>query len=41
MNRLHTRRFRQPTLLIVGLLTESLFRLVQYMTTQKWGTESY
>lgn len=26
---------------IVGLLTESLFRLVQYVTTHKWGTESF
>lgn len=27
--------------IIVGLLTESLFRLVQYFTTHKWGTESF
>lgn len=26
---------------IVGLFTESLFRLVQYFTTHKWGTESF
>ncbi len=26
---------------IVGLLTESLFRLLQYVTTHKWGTESF
>jgi len=26
---------------IVGLLTESLFRLVQYFTTHKWGTENF
>ncbi len=27
--------------IIVGLLTESLFRLMQYLTTHKWGTESF
>jgi NitT/TauT family transport system permease protein len=27
--------------IIVGLLTESLFRLMQYSTTHKWGTESF
>jgi NitT/TauT family transport system permease protein len=27
--------------IIVGLLTESIFRLVQYFTTHKWGTESF
>ncbi len=27
--------------IIFGLLTESIFRLVQYFTTHKWGTESY
>jgi NitT/TauT family transport system permease protein len=27
--------------IIVGLLTESLFRLVQYFTTHKWGTEAF
>lgn len=27
--------------IIVGLLTESVFRLVQYFTTHKWGTESF
>lgn len=27
--------------IIVGLLTESLFRLVQYFTTHKWGTENF
>jgi NitT/TauT family transport system permease protein len=27
--------------IIVGLLTESLFRVVQYLTTQKWGTENF
>ena len=27
--------------IIVGLLTESVFRLVQYYTTHKWGTESF
>ncbi len=27
--------------IIVGLFTESIFRLVQYFTTHKWGTESY
>jgi len=26
---------------IVGLFTESLFRLVQYLTTHKWGTERF
>jgi NitT/TauT family transport system permease protein len=26
---------------IVGLLTESLFRMVQYFTTHKWGTEAF
>lgn len=26
---------------IVGLLTESLFRLSQYFTTHKWGTENF
>jgi NitT/TauT family transport system permease protein len=26
---------------IVGLLTESLFRMVQYFTTHKWGTENF
>lgn len=26
---------------IVGLITESLFRLVQYGTTHKWGTENF
>lgn len=26
---------------VVGLLTESLFRLVQYFTTHKWGTENF
>ncbi|MEI6724506.1 MAG: ABC transporter permease subunit [Betaproteobacteria bacterium] len=26
---------------IVGLFTESVFRLVQHFTTHKWGTESY
>ncbi len=26
---------------IVGLLTESLFRFVQYLTTHKWGTEGF
>jgi NitT/TauT family transport system permease protein len=25
---------------IVGLITESLFRMVQHYTTHKWGTES-
>jgi NitT/TauT family transport system permease protein len=27
--------------IIVGLLTESVFRAVQYFTTHKWGTESF
>lgn len=27
--------------IIVGLFTESLFRLVQYFTTHKWGTENF
>jgi len=27
--------------IIVGLLTESVFRLVQHLTTHKWGTESF
>ena len=27
--------------IIVGLLTESLFRSMQYFTTHKWGTESF
>mgnify|MGYP000701654524 CR=1 FL=1 len=27
--------------IIVGLLTESIFRLMQYFTTHKWGTESF
>lgn len=27
--------------IIVGLLTESIFRLLQYFTTHKWGTESF
>jgi NitT/TauT family transport system permease protein len=27
--------------IIVGLLTESLFRMVQYFTTHKWGTENF
>lgn len=27
--------------IIVGLLTESMFRLLQYFTTHKWGTESF
>ena len=27
--------------IIVGLMTESVFRLVQYYTTHKWGTESF
>lgn len=27
--------------IIVGLLTESLFRTAQYFTTHKWGTESF
>ncbi|WBY01060.1 ABC transporter permease subunit [Ramlibacter tataouinensis] len=27
--------------IVVGLLTESLFRLVQYFTTHKWGTENF
>lgn len=27
--------------IIVGLVTESLFRLLQHFTTHKWGTESY
>lgn len=27
--------------IIVGLLTESLFRAVQYFTTHKWGTENF
>lgn len=27
--------------IIVGLFTESIFRLVQYFTTHKWGTESF
>lgn len=27
--------------IIVGLFTESLFRLIQYFTTHKWGTESF
>ena len=26
---------------IVGLITESLFRMVQHFTTHKWGTESF
>lgn len=26
---------------VVGLLTESLFRAVQYFTTHKWGTENF
>jgi NitT/TauT family transport system permease protein len=26
---------------VVGLLTESLFRMVQYFTTHKWGTENF
>jgi NitT/TauT family transport system permease protein len=27
--------------IIFGLLTESIFRLVQYFTTHKWGTEAF
>lgn len=27
--------------IIVGLFTESLFRLMQYFTTHKWGTENF
>ena len=27
--------------IVVGLVTESLFRLVQYFTTHKWGTENF
>lgn len=27
--------------IIVGLLTESIFRLLQYFTTHKWGTENF
>lgn len=27
--------------IVLGLLTESLFRLVQYFTTHKWGTENF